>query len=573
MCNYVVSAASIKEFTRTAILAVAAVACGGSGGDGYHLQQDPPVDSGPDGAAGDARVPGDAGAEPDAPVTNGVDLSLEISASPDPVAASSTLTYQLDVVNHSGLVARNVKVTQLLPAGNISFQSAGGPGWQCGASGQIVTCTRDTLIEGAAPSIAVAITTPSTGGSLSSSASVQNDIGDPDTGNNEAAVATSVVASSDLAITLTGASSAAARSTLSYTIDVNNSGPRDATNLTVTNRLPDGNVEFLSAAGIGWACALSGQLVTCTRPLLIVGAAPSITVQITTPGVSGPLVDQASVSSATADLVTDNNTASVMTSVFDSADLSIAASDSPDPVRIGEPLTYTLAVANGGPTGATALEVTDQLPEGTTFVSASGAGWSCSFSTVVTCTLPQLNPQSSAPSITIAVQAPVTARTMTNLASVASATSDPDRSNNSVSTSTLVNLFADLDIQISDSQDPVQGTTAAGCAANDCVTYPIDVTNIGPDPATSLRVVIGLPLNGTFYNIVGSGWVCPAPANGAITCTRQSLAVGAAPTIFLTWKAPSPGGFSIVTSVTVTGSSTDPDTSNNAASDDTTVLP
>lgn len=572
MCTFVVSAASIKEFTRTAILAVAAVACGGSG-DGYHLQQDPPVDSATDGAAGgDARVTGDA-APLDAPVTNGVDLSLAISASPDPVAASSTLTYQLDVVNHSGLVAKNVKVTHLLPAGNISFQSAGGPGWLCNATGQIVTCTRDTLIEGAAPSIAVAITTPPAGGSLSSSASVQNDIGDPDTGNNEAAITTSVVASSDLAITLTGAAAAPARSTLTYTIDVNNSGPRDASNLTVTNRLPDGNVEFLSAAGIGWTCTLAGQLVTCTRPLLIVGAAPSIVVKITTPGVSGPLIDQASVSSSTADLVTDNNTAAITTGVFDSADLSITATDSPDPVRIGEQLTYTLAVANGGPTGATALTVTDQLPEGTTYLGASGTGWTCSFSTVVTCTLPQLNPQSSAPSVAITVQAPVTARTMTNVASVASATSDPDGANNTTSTQTLVNLFADLAVEVSDSPDPVQGTVTQGCTANDCVIYPIDVSNTGPDPATSLRVVIDLPLNGTFFNVVGSGWVCPAPTGGTITCTRSSLAIGAAPTIFLTWKAPSPGGFSIVTSMTVNGSSTDPDPSNNATSEDTTVRP
>jgi hypothetical protein len=68
--------------------------------------------------------------------------------------------------------------------------------------------------------------------------------------------------------------------------------------------------------------------------------------------------------------------------------------------------------------------------------------------------------------------------------------------------------------------------------------------------------------------------VCPAPLGGLLTCTRTGLATGtAAPTIFLTWKAPNPGGFSIVVTPTVSGTSTDPDATNNTATEDTTVRP
>lgn len=559
--------------SRISIFAALLVACSNNPSDYSIPQPDPEVDAAVSGPGDGGTSSVDAATARDAAITGGVDLSLAIAATPTPVAASSTLTYRLDVVNHSSIVARNVKVVHTLPAGNISFQSAGGEGWVCQASGQIVTCGRDTAIEGAAPSITVAITTPPTGGSLSSSATVSNDIGDPEQSNNDAAIVTDVVASSDLALTLSAPSSAAARSNLSYTIDVNNQGPRDASNLTVTNRLPDGNVQFVSAGGIGWTCALAGQLVTCTRPLLIVGAAPSIAIQITTPDVHGALTDQVSVTSSTADLNSANNTASAVTNVFDSADLSIAATDTPDPVRIGGTLTYALAVANAGPTAASALSVTDQLPSGTAFVSAGGTGWTCSAAGAVTCTRAELAANSSAPTITIVVTAPVSARTITNTAQVSSATSDPDTSNNSVSTDTLVNLFADLSVAVVDTPDPVQGTTTQGCSANDCVTYTIDVSNTGPDPATALRVTVTLPPNGTFFNAVGSSWICPAPQNNTLTCTRASLPVGDAPSIFLTWKAPSPGGFSIVTSMTVGAGSTDPDTSNNAASEDTTVRP
>jgi uncharacterized repeat protein (TIGR01451 family) len=308
---------------------------------------------------------------------------------------------------------------------------------------------------------------------------------------------------------------------------------------------------------------------------LIVGAAPSISIQITTPPTNGGLVDQATVTASTADLDTANNTASVSDNVFDSADLSITTDETPNPVRIGTNFAYTLSIGNDGPTPATAVEVDDTLPSGATFVSASGTGWTCSNSgNDVTCTLASLNANSSASAITIVATAPATAQTMSNTATVSSATSDPDTTNNTATTSTLANLFADLSVTLTDSPDPVQGTTNTGCSSNDCVTYTIPVANAGPDTATGVKVVIQLPGNGTFFNAVGSGWVCPAPST-TITCTRAaSLASGAtAPNITLVWKAPSPGGFSIVVSPTVSGTSTDPNTANNTATEDTTVRP
>ena len=90
-----------------------------------------------------------------------------------------------------------------------------------------------------------------------------------------------------------------------------------------------------------------------------------------------------------------------------------------------------------------------------------------------------------------------------------------------------------------------------------------------------MSVTITLPLNGTCVSVIGSGWVCPAPSAGATTCTRSTsiTASTSAPDITLTWKAPSPGGFSIITKATVNTTSTDPNLVNNSASQDTTVMP
>ncbi|HSR99356.1 MAG TPA: hypothetical protein VLM79_20030 [Kofleriaceae bacterium] len=507
-------------------------------------------------------------------VLSAADLSVAIVDSPDPVTTTGALTYTVTATNAGPSQAAAVSVVTDLPPGTV-FHSADGINWTCTHVGQQVTCTTPLLVVGAAPPIAIAVSAPGVDGTITAASSVSSATTDPALGNNSASQDTVVNAPSDLALVLTASPSPVpAGSTLTYTIDVVNVGPRDATSLTVTNRLPDGNVQFQSAIGIGWACLPNGQIITCTRGTLLVGAAPSIFIKITTPPTNSVLIDQASVSATTDDLDLTNNAASITTNVFDSADLSITTSETPDPVRIGTNLTYTLSVANGGPSGAGAIAVVDTLPAGTTFQSASGAGWTCNHSSgTVTCTMPGLAALSSAPAISIVATAPATAGNITNTATVGSTTSDPNSANNTATTITLANVFADLSVGITDTPDPVQGTTNQGCAFNDCVTYSIDVSNAGPDTAKELSIVTVLPPNGTFFNAVGTGWICPAPASGRLTCTRTSLAIGAAPTILLTWKAPSPGGFSIVVTTTTGAGSTDPNTANDTATQDTTVKP
>lgn len=509
------------------------------------------------------------------PVLSAADLSVAIIDSPDPVTTTDTLTYAVTASNAGPSLAADVVVTTLLPPGAV-FQSASGINWLCAALGQQVTCATSQMAGGAAPVITIAASAPGVDGSITAISSIDSATPDPVSANDADSQPTVVNAPSDLALALSASPSPVpAASTLTYEIGVTNLGPRDATNLVVTNRLPDGDVLFLGASGIGWACALDGQIVTCARPLLLVGAAPSIAIQIKTPDERGTLIDTASVSASTADLDLANNAATDTTIVFDSADLSIAASDSPDPVRIGTEVTYTLSVANDGPTAATAVSVVNTLPGGTSFVSASGTGWVCDhLGGVVTCSMASLGIASSAPAISIVALAPATAGTIANTATVSSATFDPDTADNTATVETLANVFADLSVALTDAPDPVQGTPQQGCGANDCTTYTIVVGNAGPDTATGVKVVIALPLNGTFHEAVGTGWVCPAPVAGSITCTRlASLAIETAPTISLTWKAPSPGGFSIVVTPTVSGSSTDPDGTDNTATEDTTVRP
>ena len=117
------------------------------------------------------------------------------------------------------------------------------------------------------------------------------------------------------------------------------------------------------------------------------------------------------------------------------ADLSIAKSANPASVGAAQNLTYTLTVTNGGPDTASGITVTDTLPGSVTFVSAS-AGCSESGGTVP-CTASSLANAANV-QFTITVTAPGALGTISNTASVASSTTDPTSSNDSVTLVTTV---------------------------------------------------------------------------------------------------------------------------------------
>lgn len=125
-----------------------------------------------------------------------------------------------------------------------------------------------------------------------------------------------------------------------------------------------------------------------------------------------------------------------------STDLSIAKTDSPDPVNVGSTLTYTIQVQNLGPNAASGVTVTDQLPKGVDFVSAIATSGQCAHKgKKVTCDLGPLSAPTidygSPPTVTISV-IPRQVGTINNTASVKGGQKDPVASNNKATATTRV---------------------------------------------------------------------------------------------------------------------------------------
>jgi uncharacterized repeat protein (TIGR01451 family) len=285
---------------------------------------------------------------------------------PANVLAASNLVYTISVTNFGPSSAGSVVVTDSLPA-NVTFVSATGGG--ANTSG-VVNWSLGTLTSGQVSNVTVTVTAPASG-SLTNAASVSSPTGDPNSTNNVTApVITTVTPVADVGLGKTGPANVLAASNLVYTISVTNFGPSSAGSVVVTDSLP-ANVTFVSATGGG---VNTSGVVNWSLGTLTSGQVSNVTVTVTGPA-SGTLTNAASVSSPTVDPNSTNNvTAPVITTVTPVADVGLGQDRPGQWLSATSNLVYTISVTNFGPSSAGSVVVTDSLPLGVTFVSATGGG-------------------------------------------------------------------------------------------------------------------------------------------------------------------------------------------------------
>ena len=468
------------------------------------------------------------------------------SDSPDPVAATGTLTYSIQVENGGDQIANAVQVVTDIPAGTTYLGNTATAG-ACAVQGTQLVCNfgnlKDTVQGGGSPiSYNITLRVTAVGGSsLSSTTTVSSASPDANNSNNSLTQSSTVSQGADLGVTPGGSSTAVGGGPVSYTADVVNNGPDVVTDPRIKYTLPSG-VSYVGFSGGGWACSAAGQLVTCTRsnaattyPQLVINgkvtgaASGTVTATVTVDSASG-----------TPDGFPANNTATFNTIVSPGTDLSMSKTVS-SPQVSGGVVTFTLTPNNIGPVVATNVRITDAMPAGYVITSVSGANWACgtSTSTSVTCTRASYAVGATDP-VTVVTTAPnVSSPTaLTNTASIASDTPDANSANNSSSVPTNVQpQQSDLSLAKVKTPNPV--------AVGSNMTSNITVVNHGPSARQGPIVVIDNLAADESYVATGTGgtnWSCSA-AGQAVTCTySQDLANGqTAPNLSIITRANAAG--------------------------------
>ena len=467
------------------------------------------------------------------PLSTSADVSLvKTLTTSGPFTVGQSITYTLFVANAGPSTATSIQVTDTPTNLTITNVSGGG----CAA----LPCTIPSLASGANTTITVTATI-NAAGAFDNSANATAAQPDPNTGNNTDNTGNggSASASADVSIvkTLTTSGPFVAGQSVIYTLFVANAGPSTATSIQVTDTPTNLTITNVSGGG----CAA----LPCTIPSLASGANTTITVTATI-NAAGAFDNSATATPAETDPNTGNNTDNSGNNgtASASADVSLVKTlTTSGPFGAGQSITYTLFIANAGPSTATSIQVTD-TPTNLSITNVSGGGCAA-----LPCTIPSL---ASGANTTITVTATITAAgAFDNTATAMPAESDPNLGNNTDSAGNGGTAAASADVSIVKTL-----VTSGPFSAGQSISYTLLVANAGPSTATSIQVT-DTPTNLSITNVSGSGCA-------ALPCTIPSLASGANTTINVTATINAAGAFD--NTATATPAEFDPNTSDNTDS-------
>ena len=258
----------------------------------------------------------------------------------------------------------------------------------------------------------------------------------------------------------------------------------------------------------------------------------------------------------------------VYTPVTAAADLSITKTASSPTTAPGADLVFTLRAHNNGPGTAAGATVSDTLPAGTTYVSATTTAGTCAESApsptvTVTCSLGDMaSGATQTITLTVKLGLDFAGHSVSNTGTISSGTYDPVPGNNTSTVAVPVNPEADMSITKTASPGLVH--------AGNQITYTLVATNNGPSNAENVTVSDAAPIGTTLVSFT------PVPACFQLTttvdCNFGTMAPGDTHTISIVVRVdPSTGPGTITNSAFVNTTSPDPVPGNNNASAMTSI--
>jgi uncharacterized repeat protein (TIGR01451 family) len=496
--------------------------------------------------------------------TREADLAVVKTVSNATPNVGDTITFTVTLSNDGPDAANNVEVTEQFPTAGLQFLSAtpsqgtyntGTGVWTVGAVASGDSKTLTILARVLAPAVN---TIPSARTNVASV--TKADEYDPNPGNNTGSV-TETPKYADLGVKKTTSNvQPNVGDTITYTVSLFNLGTAVATNVEVTDALP-ANVAFISATPV---TGTRFQETPTGGVWSVPSIAPGQTLVLT-------LVVEAVNSSVAFNTVTithsdvwdpnnRNNTAKTPTDPQE-ADLIVSKTVDNSTPNVGENVTFTITLENLGPSSALNVSLTDTLPAGLQFVSATPSTGSFvsdvwTLGTVASGATPTLTLVAKvlAPS-----SGPVSQQE--NTATATSTTPDLFPENNT-GTSSVTPKQADLEIfKTVNNKEPSIGET---------IEYTLTVDNLGTDTATNVRVQDILPVGLTFVLATPSVGGYDA---GTGTWTVGTVTTADTPTLVIYAKVTSATGGTLTNTATVSATEYDPDPLNNTDSEEIIVPP
>jgi uncharacterized repeat protein (TIGR01451 family) len=384
---------------------------------------------------------------PTPPAVPTADLSISINNGQSALVPGTNVVYTILVANKGPSPATNVQVVDNFPGSlsNLSWSCNASVGSRCqvtNGTGNINTRI-DLAVGGTITILSSATVAPNATGVLINSASViaPPGINEPNTVDNLAVDTDTLSPKVSYTFSKTdGRNNIIPGQATTYTIVATNNGPSMVTGVNITDFFPDSimNVTWSCNASPGSSCGTTG--LQSGNVNVNVNLSSGGTVTITANGTvknsaSGNISNTAFLYSPV-DPMTNNKTATDTTAITQQADLAVEVV-APFTVTVGTPVTYTLTIANNGPSNATNVVLTDLLPAGTTFVSFAGVPTCAATGGKVICNLGTL-PSGGVVQIKIIVMAPASSGMIINVADVKSNETDPNPTNDSATTNVQV---------------------------------------------------------------------------------------------------------------------------------------
>jgi hypothetical protein len=491
------------------------------------------------------------------PVAQQADLGLSMTG-PSTLKEGQAGTWSITVTNASTTTSAG-SVHILLTASGIDPDAVGSSGCSGGNS-------RDCNLGALAPGRSVTIGIPGvavTVGQASTTATVTSDTADPDTGNNSATVATTVVAGADLAIEMSAPEQVLGGEQFVYRITVRNVGAAGSAGAVVDDSLSTafgpnsavatpstGSCTVTQLPGIGGFTYYDH--VHCELGPMPAGATRTVT--IAEHGVVGPLDNEARVTSVDGDGNGSNDRASASV-LFAPADVSVTLAG-PATADHDTDFDYTVTVADAGPDRVALTFLSVEIGSAR-LVSSSVP---CDVvSGIVECELRDLTAGESR-RIGLTLSASTTGTIAFRARAGLSGAYETDDANNTATASTRVTgPGADFGVSISGPATVQQGTT-----------FVLGVTLVNHGPETDNGgITATLPAGLAFVS--ADDMRCFGGAPG-FYCVVSALTGGASKAYAITVRAAA-AGTQTTTVRTDRGALVDPVSANDTASSTTVVTP